>query len=211
MTGSRVGDEWYARAIRPFGGSLHAPHDTVFLQRDRHRALLVRQRRAVRPEQFPGAAPFAGAEKGTMSPERYRCLIVIGDPPDGIGGVDRSRQCIEQPSKPAFALAQSGLGPSAVNRHNIFFQGSPEQMWRPPDQVHSQEIRSSGPFSRNPPVRNWRLARRVLSTPSENSSGVKKLRRLRQIFSRLMARLNEPLLSGLVPDFQPNQRVFDIT
>jgi len=58
-----------------------------------------------------------------MPPERYGGLIVVGDPPGGIGGVDRSGQCIEQLSKPAFALAQSDLGPSAVNRYNIFVGG----------------------------------------------------------------------------------------
>src|SRR5262245_66272564 len=59
-----------------------------------------------------------------MPPERCRCLIVVGDPPGGIGGVDRGRQCIEQLTKSAFALTQSRMGPSAINRHNIFAGGT---------------------------------------------------------------------------------------
>jgi hypothetical protein len=58
-------------------------------------------------------------------------------------------------------------------------------------------------FEESPPrtqTGGWRADK--LPTPSENSGGVKKLRRLRQIFSRLMARLNEPLPSARAPDFQ---------
>ena len=46
---------------------------------------------------------------GPMTPQRRRCLVEVGDPPGGIGGVDCGGQCIEQPSKPAFALAQRPL------------------------------------------------------------------------------------------------------
>jgi hypothetical protein len=196
MNRSRVGDEWHARAIRPFGGSFHAPHDAVGLQCDCHRALIVRKWRTVRPEQLPRATPFAGAEKRAMPPERCRCLVVIGDPPGGISGVDRGRQCIEQITKPAFALAQGRMGPGAINRHNIVAGGRFDRMWRQRGQVHSQGIRSSGPFSRNPPVRKLATgAPRNFRLPSENSTAVKKLRRLRQIFSRLMASLNKLLPS----------------
>jgi len=69
-----------------------------------------------------------------MPPERYRCLIVVGDPPGGIGGVNRGRQCIQQLSKPAFALAQGRLGPSAINRHNIFARGRPTKCGNRPIQ-----------------------------------------------------------------------------
>jgi hypothetical protein len=118
-----------------------------------------------------------------MPPERCRCLIVVGDPPGGIGGIDGGRQCIEQLTKPAFALAQSRMGPSAINRHNIFAGG---RLTECGDSAVKFTLKKSDRlvhFRGIPPYTNWRLARREnFRPPSENSTGVKKLRRLRQPF-----------------------------
>jgi hypothetical protein len=163
MNRSRVGDEWHARAIRPFGGSFHAPHDAVGLQCDCHRALIVRKWRTVRPEQLPRATPFAGAEKRAMPPERCRCLVVIGDPPGGISGVDRGRQCIEQITKPAFALAQGRMGPGAINRHNIVAGGRLTECGDSAVKFTLKESDRLVHFRGIPPYANWRLARRETS------------------------------------------------
>ena len=137
-----------------------------------------------------------------MPPKRYGCLIVVGDPPGGIGGVDRSGQCIEQLSKPAFALAQTDVGPGAINRHNIFACCC---LTKCGDRSVKFTLKKSDRLFHFPAIPpHAKLATgapRILSPPSENSGAVKKLRRLRQIFSRLMARLNEACFRGRASDF----------
>src|ERR1035441_7488393 len=61
---------------------------------------------AVGQEQLPGAAPFAAPERGPVAPKFGGVVVVIGEPPGGVGRVDGGGQGIEQFAEPAFALAQ---------------------------------------------------------------------------------------------------------
>ncbi len=72
----RIGDEGNARAVRPLGDGFHASDGAPLLQRHRHGAFVVWQRRAVRPIEFPRAAEFTLAELGAAAPKsqwRLRC------------------------------------------------------------------------------------------------------------------------------------------
>ncbi len=60
--------------------------------------------------QAPRDAPLA-AEGGQPAGELDRCLVVEGDAPAGIGGVDGGRQRLEQAAVPLLALAQRLLAP----------------------------------------------------------------------------------------------------
>ena len=64
----RIRQERNAGAVGPLGDRVHAAHRALFLERDRHRALVMRQQPAVRPEQLPRAAPLALAELGPAAP-----------------------------------------------------------------------------------------------------------------------------------------------
>jgi hypothetical protein len=49
-----------------------------------------------------------------------RCrVVVVGDPPSGVGGVDRRRQRTEQLAETAFALPQCRLRTGSIKRHDI--------------------------------------------------------------------------------------------
>jgi hypothetical protein len=50
---------------------------------------------------------------------RHGRLVVVGDPPRGIGRIDCRGQRIEQPPEPAFTLPQRCLRPQGVYRHDI--------------------------------------------------------------------------------------------
>jgi hypothetical protein len=59
----RIGGEGDARAVGPFGDGLGAADGLALAQRHGHRALVVRQGRAVEVVEFPGHAPGL-AERG---------------------------------------------------------------------------------------------------------------------------------------------------
>ena len=59
----RIGNERHAAAVRALGDGFGVADRTAFLERHRHRTLVVRQRRAVRPIKLPGHAPFVAAER----------------------------------------------------------------------------------------------------------------------------------------------------
>src|SRR5262245_8571598 len=109
-----------------------------------------------------------------MPPERCRCLIVVGDPPGGSGGVGRGRQCIEQLTKSAFALTQSRMGPSAINRHNIFAGGRLTECGDSAIKFTLDESDGLVHFRAIPPYANWRLARRETSTPLARTQAASK-------------------------------------
>ncbi len=105
----RIGNERHARAVGTLGDGFHAAHRAVFLQRHCHRALVMRHRRAVGPEQLPRTAPFAGAEFGTIAPQFGGRIVEIGEPSLGVGRIDGGGQSIEQLAEPAFTLDQDRL------------------------------------------------------------------------------------------------------
>src|SRR5262245_4961823 len=105
-----------------------------------------------------------------MPPERYRCLIVVGDPPGGIGGVTRGRQCIQQLSKPAFPLAQGRLEPSATHRHNIFARVGPTKCGTPPTQFTLEKSERLILFRPSPrPQTGYRPVKKLFN-PWQNST-----------------------------------------
>ena len=68
----------------------------LFFERDGHGAFPVRHRPAVRPIKAPRAAPFALADGWAASPECSRCLVVEGNSPSGVGGIDGGGQRLQQ-------------------------------------------------------------------------------------------------------------------
>ena len=107
----RVGHERHARAVRPLGHRFDAAHRLPGLQGDRHRAFVVRQRRAVRPVQLPGAAPFALADLGMAAPQLGGRLVVEGDAPVGVGHVDGGGQRVGERAPPVLVVGQGdGFG-----------------------------------------------------------------------------------------------------
>src|SRR5260370_3289831 len=84
-----IGNERYARAIRPLRDGLHTSDRASLLQRQSHRALIMRQRGAIGPIELPRAAERACAEFRADPPQLSRCIIVEGDPPGGVRRVDR--------------------------------------------------------------------------------------------------------------------------
>ena len=109
--GRRVRDERHAAAVRALGRRLGAPHRPVLLQCHGHRALVVRQRRAVRLIQTPGAAPLAAAQLGPAAPKLDGGLVVEGDATRFVGRVDRRWERLEQLAEAPLALAQPFFGP----------------------------------------------------------------------------------------------------
>src|SRR5262245_45937534 len=100
-----------------------------------------------------------------MPPERGRCLIVVGDPPRGIGGVDRGRRCIEQLTKSALALAHRRMVPGAINQDNIIAGRRLTECGDSAIKVTLEESDRVVHFRGPPPYANWRLARRQTSDP----------------------------------------------
>src|SRR6185312_14249517 len=105
----RIGNEGHARAVRPLASRFHAAHRSLLLEADRHRALVVAQRRAVGPIELPRAAPLAGAQHRAVAPQFRGGFVVVGDAPGGVGGVDGGGQGIEQPVEALLALARIRL------------------------------------------------------------------------------------------------------
>jgi hypothetical protein len=111
-----MGNERSAAAIWPFRDGLHTPDRLVLLQGCGHRALMVRQRCAVRLIQPPRHTPLIGPEVRPTTCKGHGSIVVEGDPPCGIGGVNRSRECLEPLSEPLFRLAQARLGLLALGQ-----------------------------------------------------------------------------------------------
>src|ERR1700756_659802 len=81
-------DEGNTRAVRPLGNRFDTADRTALLQRDRHRTLIMRERRAVRKIKLPGHAPFVVAQKWCSASEVDGGLVEIGNLAGGVGGVD---------------------------------------------------------------------------------------------------------------------------
>ena len=81
-----------AAAVRPLGVRLHAGDGPVLLDGHRHRALIVRHRRAVEPIQPPGAAPPAVAQGRPVAPQLDRRRVVVGDAALGVRHIDGGGQ-----------------------------------------------------------------------------------------------------------------------
>lgn len=107
----RIGDQRNERAVGALGNGLLAAHRPVLLDRDRHRAFVMRQRGAVGSMETPSDAPLVGADQRLGAGQLDRGLIIEGDAPVGIGGVDRRGERIEQLAVPALALDQQGFRP----------------------------------------------------------------------------------------------------
>jgi len=87
----RIGDERNPRTIRALGHRFHATDRSPLTQCQCHRALVMRQRRAIRPVEFPGTAELALAKFGAAAPKLGRSLVVKGEAPFSVGHVDRDR------------------------------------------------------------------------------------------------------------------------
>ena len=92
----RKGNERNTSTVGTFGYSFHATDRLLLLQRHRHRALVVRQRRAIRPVELPGTAELAFAEFRAAAPKCSRSLVVKGDASRRIRHVDRGRKCLDR-------------------------------------------------------------------------------------------------------------------
>jgi hypothetical protein len=88
----RIRDEGHPRAIWAFGYRFHATNRKPLMQGQGHRTLVVRQRRAIRPVEFPRTAELALAEFGPAAPKLGRSLVVEGETPFSVRHVDRCRK-----------------------------------------------------------------------------------------------------------------------
>ena len=91
----RERQEWDHAAVGPFGQGLDAAHRPVFLQRDRHRALIVGQPFALERVQAPGHAPFILADFRLAAGQFDRRRVVIGDLAVAVGRVHGGRQGLQ--------------------------------------------------------------------------------------------------------------------
>ena len=93
--GRRVGGERHLAAVGPDRDRLAAANGSGLVEGDRHRALVVTHRRIVGPEQSERSAPQL-AERGLATPEFRGSDVEEGDPPVGVGRVDRHAEGIEE-------------------------------------------------------------------------------------------------------------------
>jgi len=91
-----IRDEGNARAIGALGYRFHAADRSLLVQRHRHRALVVRQRRAIRPVELPGTTELAVAQFGAATPKRGRSLVEKGDAALRVRHVDGSRKRLDR-------------------------------------------------------------------------------------------------------------------
>ncbi len=93
-------------AIGPLGDDLLSSNQLAGLECNRHRALVVRQRRSVGPKQLPRHAPTIAAELGCAS-RYFDCRVIeVREASFGIGGVDGRGKRVDHLAKSALALAQ---------------------------------------------------------------------------------------------------------
>src|SRR5215831_9282759 len=127
-----IGDEKDARAIRALSYRFHATDRSSLMQRDRHRALIVRQRRAIWPVELPGPAELALAELGAAAPKRGRRLVVDGEAPLWVRHVDSSRKYLDRFSGQTVYLIQGICSCLAVGRAwNLWLCPDPSQCSTP--------------------------------------------------------------------------------
>ena len=107
----RVGQKRHPCAVRPFGDGLHAAHGVTLLEGHGHRALVMREQSTVRPKQTPRSAPLIGSDLGTVSPQIFSGLIVIGDAALRVSSVNSNRQCIQNFSAGCHRLPGFGIPP----------------------------------------------------------------------------------------------------
>src|SRR5579872_1508725 len=86
----------HAGAIGPLGDRLHAADRTVLPERHGHRALVVRQRTAVRIVKPPGHAPLVAAQDRLAAGKLDGGSIVEGKAARRVSRIDRDRQRLEQ-------------------------------------------------------------------------------------------------------------------
>src|SRR5215475_8571378 len=75
-----IWDERNARPIGAFRNGLHAVDWLLLRERNCHRALIVRQRCAVRPVKLPGTAELATSKLRAATPKSASSLVEEGDP-----------------------------------------------------------------------------------------------------------------------------------
>jgi hypothetical protein len=119
----------HTRTIRAARYNLYTSNRPPLLYCHCHRTLIVWHGLAVRPEQFPGTAPFAAVQLGAATPQLRRSFVEISYPAGGIGCVDSSGQCVEHLAE-VVALAKSPegqLGAAPLGRRLVALKfGSPE-------------------------------------------------------------------------------------
>ena len=92
----RIGDKRNPRAVRALGYRFHATDRAPLTQCQCHRTLVMRQRRTIRPVEFPGTAELALAKFGTAAPKLGRSLVVKGEAPLSVRHVNGRRKCLNR-------------------------------------------------------------------------------------------------------------------
>src|SRR5215207_4879638 len=96
-----------ACAVRSLSNLLAAPNWSFLLQSDGHRALIMRQRRAVWLVQAPRDTPLVLAHHGAAARERYSGFVVEGNVTFRVRHVDRGGDSFDQVTDVPLALATS--------------------------------------------------------------------------------------------------------
>ncbi len=82
----------------------------ALFESDRHGALVIRERRAVRMVKLPRDAPFVAADRRSAARQFHSRLIEIGNLALRVGRVDRRRHSRDQLLELPLAVAEPGLG-----------------------------------------------------------------------------------------------------
>src|SRR6478735_2198019 len=99
--------KWHERdaaPIRPLGLRLDAPDGPALAQRNRHRALIMRQMLTVLGQQAVGNAPEIRANARFAAGKLGSSAIEVGQAPIGIRDIDGSGKLIENARKPGVIL-----------------------------------------------------------------------------------------------------------
>ncbi len=110
----RIGGEPDARAVGPLGDRFRAGDDAALLERDGHRALVVRHRRPIGIVELPGDTPMVGAQLRHAPGERDGGRVEVREPPFGVGRVDRRRERVDHRAEASLARRGPLLRPACA-------------------------------------------------------------------------------------------------
>src|SRR5581483_6532408 len=108
------------RTVGTFGYGFHTANRALFLKRNRHWTLIVRQRCPVGPVQFPRATPVDGSQLRTVAPEIGCSFIVVGNTSSRVSHIERGWQRVQHVLQPFLNLGSTTMGFEMVLKANDF-------------------------------------------------------------------------------------------
>src|SRR5581483_9126898 len=108
------------RTVGTFGYGFHTANRALFLKRNRHWTLIVRQRCPVGPVQFPRATPVDGSQLRTVAPEIGCSFIVVGNTSSRVSHIERGWQRSQLLMQPFLNLGRTTRGVEMGIKANDF-------------------------------------------------------------------------------------------